>query len=361
MFTPLHYQIALTLLPGFGPAKLRPLLASFTPQQLFEFSPVELEKSGEVSNQCIATLQAFNNWKRVEEEINFIEKNNIKTNFITEVGFPFRLKECNDAPLLLYEKGTANLNAPKTLAIVGTRSHTELGKKFTKDLIEALQFSGITIVSGLAYGIDSIAHQQALYHQLPTIAVLAHGLDRIYPWVNRKLAQEILQQKGSLLSECRQGEKTDAYLFPRRNRIVAGLSDATLVIESDEKGGSLITANLAWGYHRAVFAVPGRPADPKSSGCNQLIKNQRAQLITGAHDLLYWMNWTDEHARSISKTEPSLEEKLILNLLTQHNELHGDELLQKTGFTFGQLAVILLNLSLAGLIVSLPGHRYQLG
>ena len=361
MFTSLHYQIALTLLPGLGPAKLRPLLARYTPQQLFELSPLELEKSGQISKHCIATIHAFNNWKRVEEEINFIEKNKIKTNFITEENFPFRLKECNDAPLLLYEKGTANLNAPKTLAIVGTRSNTESGKKFTKDLIEALQFSNITIVSGLAYGIDSIAHQQALCHQLPTIAVLAHGLDRIYPSINRKLAQEILQQKGSLLSECRQGEKTDAYLFPRRNRIIAGLSDATLVVESDEKGGSLITADLAWGYHRTVFAVPGRPTDPKSSGCNQLIKNQRAQLITGAHDLLYWMNWTEDHSRSISKTETSLEEKRILALLTTHNELHGDELLQKTGYASGQLAEILLNLSLAGLIVSLPGHRYQLG
>lgn len=368
MNSQLPYQIALTLLPGIGPAKIRPLLSFFTPQQLFQLAPSELKEMGPVSDKCTQRLQTFNNWKRVEEEINFIEKNKIETFFIADNDFPFRLKECIDSPLLLYKKGSANLNHKKILAIVGTRTNTAWGRKFTTDLLEDLQIANVMIVSGLAYGIDSIAHQQALLQKLPTVAVLAHGLDRIYPWVNRKLAQEIIEQNGCLLTECKQGEKTDAYLFPKRNRIVAGLSDATLVIESNEKGGSLITAALAWGYQRTVFAVPGKPSDQKSSGCNLLIKNQKAQLITGAHDILYWMNWPVEPSRPRPKLEESNENKVPLNkeetqiiqLLSQENEMHGDQLLQKIGCTSGQLAACLLNLSLAGLIVSLPGHRYQL-
>ena len=368
MNSQLPYQIALTLLPGIGPVKIRPLLSQFTPQELFQLDPDNLKEIGQVSHKCIMALHSFKNWKRVEEEITFIEKNKITTRFISDQDFPFRLKECNDAPLLLYGKGSADLNAKRILAIVGTRSNTAWGRKFTNDLIEALQIANITIVSGLAYGIDSIAHQQALLQKIPTIAVLAHGLDRIYPWVNRKLAQEIIEQEGCLLTECKQSEKTDTYLFPKRNRIVAGLSDATLVIESNEKGGSLITAALAWGYHRTVFAVPGKPGDPKSSGCNLLIKNQKAQLITGAPDIHYWMNWPLESSTSLSKSEESKSksgplttyESQIIELLTQQNEIHGDELLHKTGCTSGELAASLLNLSLAGLIVSLPGHRYQL-
>jgi DNA processing protein len=260
------------------------------------------------------------------------------------------------------------LNAKQILAVVGTRANTELGKKFTNELIESLQFSNITIVSGLAYGIDSIAHTQALQQQLPTIAVLAHGLDRIYPWVNRNLARKIIEQEGALLTECRHGEKTDTYLFPRRNRIVAGLSDATLVIESAQNGGSLITAELAWSYSRTVFAVPGRPSDQKSSGCLQLIKNQKAQLITGAHDILYWMGWTKEveQINSLENKKNKLkegrnnDENKILHLFSDQDSLHFEEIQQTTEWPTSKLAEILLNLSLAGLIVSLPGNRFRL-
>ena len=367
MNSQLRYQIALTLLPGIGPARLRPLLLNLTPEQLFQFPFDRLQNMVGFNPRFIDVIRSFDNWKRVDEEIKFIEEHKIDTYFISDEKYPTRLKECADAPLLLFGKGNADLNAKRILAVVGTRLNTDLGKKFTNELIESLQFSNITIVSGLAYGIDSIAHTQALQQQLPTIAVLAHGLDRIYPWVNRNLARQIVEQEGALLTECRQGEKTDNYLFPRRNRIVAGLSDATLVIESDENGGSLITASLAWGYNRTVFAVPGRPSDKKSSGCLQLIKNQKAQLITGAHDILYWMGWTENDAPVSNLTYDKKlnraitnDEHQILNLLNNQDYLHIEEIQQKTEWPMPKLAATLLNLSLAGLIVSLPGNRYRL-
>jgi len=367
MNSQLRYQIALTLLPGIGPARLRPLLLKFNPEQLFQSSFEHLRNMEGNNSRFIDALQTFDNWKRVDEELKFIEKHKINTYFITDEKYPTRLKECADAPLLVYGKGKANLNAKRILAIVGTRLNTDLGRKFTIELIESLQFLNITIVSGLAYGIDSIAHTQSLLQQLPTIAVLAHGLDRIYPWANKNLAQQIVEQEGALLTECRQGEKTDSYLFPRRNRIVAGLSDATLVIESDENGGSLITASLAWSYNRNVFAVPGRPSDKKSSGCLQLIKNQKAQLITGAHDILYWMGWTEKDTYVSNLTynkkcnrETSNDENQILKLLNGHDYLHVDEIQQKTNWPMPHIAELLLNLSLASSIVSLPGNRYRI-
>ena len=367
MNSQLRYQLALTLLPGIGPARLRPLLLKLTPEQLFQLPFDHLQNMNEFNPRFIDAIRSFDNWKRVDEEIKFIEEHKIDTYFISDKKYPTRLKECADAPLLLFGKGNADLNAKRILAVVGTRLNTEIGKKFTNELIESLQFSNITIVSGLAYGIDSIAHTQALQQQLPTIAVLAHGLDRIYPWVNRNLARQIVEQEGALLTECRQGEKTDTYLFPRRNRIVAGLSDATLVIESDENGGSLITASLAWSYNRTVFAVPGRPSDKKSSGCLQLIKNQKAQLITGAHDILYWMGWTENddpisnltYGKKLNRATTN-DEQQIMDLLKDQDFLHMEEIQEKTEWPMPKLAATLLNLSLAGLIVSLPGNRYRL-
>jgi DNA processing protein len=369
MNSQLRYQIALTLLSGIGPARLRPLLLKLTPEQLFQYPLEYLQSIDEINPRIIDAIRSFDNWKRVDEEIKFIEEHKIDTYFISDEKYPTRLKECADAPLLLYGKGKADLNAKRILAVVGTRLNTDLGKKFTNELIESLQFSNITIVSGLAYGIDSIAHMQALQQQLPTLGVLAHGLDRIYPWVNRNLARQIVEQEGALLTECKQGEKTDTYLFPRRNRIVAGLSDATLVIESAQNGGSLITAELAWSYSRTVFAVPGRPGDQKSSGCLQLIKNQKAQLVTGAHDILYWMGWTNEieqlnnleNKKNKCKQVRSNDENQILLLLSNQDSLHFEDIQQKTEWPTSKIAEMLLNLSLSGLIVSLPGNRYQLG
>jgi len=360
------YQLALTLLKGVGTASLRPLLEHFDPEEIFNSSPQELKSKVPVRPGCIQTIAAFNDWERVEQEIRFIESNNINTYFLTEKKYPFRLRECADAPLLLYARGKITLHSSKMLAIVGTRSHSAVGKKFTENILAAIQaFPDAVIVSGLAAGIDTIAHEEALRNKLPTLAVLAHGLDRIYPPVNKRLATEIVNSGGGLLSECKRGEEPDRFLFPRRNRIVAGMTDATLVIESDLKGGSLITANLAFNYGRTVFAMPGRVYDSKSSGCLSLIKTQKAQLITSAEDLFYWLNWTKDKlppAKSFENKVSTLteDEKIILSHLHAGDEKHVDLLLQSTGWTPAKLAAILLSLSLADHIVSLPGNKYQL-
>jgi DNA processing protein len=369
MLSPLHYQIALTLLPGLGTARLRPLLSLLTPSEIFQSTFHSLQQTKLLSPKQIETILAFNNWSRVQEEINFIQKNKINTFFIDEPSYPHRLRECTDAPLLLYGKGNHSLNTNKVLAVVGTRTNSDYGQQFTTTLLEELKSHSITIVSGLAYGIDTLAHRNALAQGLPTIAVLAQGLDKIYPWANKKLAREIIENNGALLTECRQGEVTDTYLFPRRNRIVAGIAAATLVIESDLKGGSLITADLAFGYSRTVFAVPGRSIDRKSRGCLQLIKNQKAQLITGAHDILYWMNWLEEktsfaqpaNQRTTQLLSLADDDKFIVELLQTKGTLHLNDLLHLSGWPHSKLSGILLNLSLAGLIVSLPGNQYRTG
>jgi len=361
----LKYQLALTLLKGVGTASLRPVLECIGPEEIFNTSPHELTSKYAVGALCIQAIANFRDWNRVEQEIRFIESNNINTYFLTEKEYPFRLRECVDAPLLLFAKGKLNLNSSKMLAIVGTRNNSTVGKKFTENILSAIHaFPELVIVSGLALGIDTIAHEEALRNRLPTLAVLAHGLDRIYPSVNRRLATEILHSGGSLLSECKQGEEPDRFLFPRRNRIVAGMTDATLVIESDLKGGSLITANLAFGYGRSVFAMPGRVYDSKSSGCLALIKTQKAQLITSADDLFYWLNWSKDYLMPPEKCKNarilSEEEKTILTHLSTGEEKHVDFLLQSTGWSPARLAVVLLNLTLADQIVSLTGNKYQL-
>ncbi|MBM3412779.1 MAG: DNA-protecting protein DprA [Bacteroidetes bacterium] len=365
MSSSLKYQLALTLLKGVGTASLRPILERISPEEIFNTSPQELTSKYAVGTLCIQAITNFKDWNRVEQEIQFIESNHINTYFLTDKEYPFRLRECADAPLLLFAKGRLNWNDSKMLAIVGTRNNTAVGKKFTENILSVLQaLPDIVIVSGLALGIDTIAHEEALRNKLPTLAVLAHGLDRIYPSVNRRLATEILNTGGCLLSECKQGEEPDRYLFPRRNRIVAGMTDATLVIESDLKGGSLITANLAFGYGRYVFAMPGRVYDSKSSGCLALIKTQKAQLITSADDLFYWLNWSKDNLTPPEKCKKvqvfSEEENTVLAHLSSGEEKHVDFLLQSTGWPPAKLAVVLLNLSLADQIVSLTGNKYQL-
>ena len=362
----LNYQIALTLLSGFGIASLRPLLERYNPAEIFNTPTRELLETPNVRPSCIQAIADFKDWDRVKKEIRFIEEKNIKTFFITDPTYPFRLRECADAPLLLYARGELNLNPEKILAIVGTRNNSQVGKRFTEELLSAFQqHRDLVIISGLAAGIDTIAHQEALRNQLPTLAVLAHGLDRIYPPINRRLAKDIIDQGGSLLSECRHGEAPDRFLFPRRNRIVAGLADATLVIESAVKGGSLITANLAFNYGRSVFALPGRIYDEKSGGCLELLKTQKAQLITSATDLLYWMNWNSEMpslpaSSKKSYTHLTEEERNVIAHLKDGEIKHIDSILASTGMPPAQLATILLNLSLADHLVSLPGNKYQL-
>src|SRR6185436_6914316 len=230
-------------------------------------------------------IKAFNDFAQAEEEIRFMEKYKLQPLFLTDEKYPQRLLHCYDSPTLLYYRGNADLNASRVISIIGTRGNTDYGKQVTEKLIAELKEANVLVVSGLAFGIDAIAHRSALQNDLETVAVLAHGMHTIYPRQHKLLAKEIMHQ-GGLLTEFRKDDKPDRHNFPKRNRIVAGMADVTVVIETAIKGGSMITAELANNYNRDVFALPGRTTDLKSTGCNYLIQNNKAVLFTDAKELL---------------------------------------------------------------------------
>ena len=269
----LCYRIALTKVPGIGCVQARLLLEKFgNAKAIFEARRSHLEHTEGIGSKRAAQIKKFTDFTAAEKELAFIHRYKIKPLFLTDSGYPQRLLSCYDPPTLLYVKGSINLNAPKIVAVVGTRTPSEQGGRVAEMLIQGLAAAEVTIVSGLARGIDAAAHRLALKYQTPTLGVLAHGLDYLYPHEHRSLAKQMLEQGGGLLTEFPSQHKPDKHHFPNRNRIVAGLSDALIVIESGCKGGSMLTAALANGYHKEVFAVPGRISDPKSAGCLLLIQ-----------------------------------------------------------------------------------------
>ena len=365
----LRWQIALTLVPGLGPVNAKSLLNFFDIEEVFTADRAALEQVRALPQRILDPLLHFSGWRRVEEEITFIERHQIRPLFITDVDYPSRLLSCADAPILLYYKGEAKLNAQRVIAVVGTRGCTRQGARLTEEIIAQLAPYGATIISGLAMGIDTVAHQSALQNGLTTLSVLPLGLDAVYPAINRPLAREILRSAGGLLTESMTKNNGDAYLFPRRNRIVAGCSDAVVVIESGKKGGSLITAELATGYGREVFALPGRPSDPKSQGCHALIKQQKAMLVETGDDIAHWMGWQktptpagsaqQSKKNKLPPTALTTSEARLLHYIGTTEVRTIDQLKEWNQNEPQALAAALLNLELAGLIVSLPGNRYQ--
>jgi DNA processing protein len=365
--TELLYQLALTQVPNIGDVQAKLLLQYFgSAQAIFKAKQSQLEKIEGIGEVRARAVKSFNDYHLAEAEIKFIEKYKIKTIFLTDEDYPKRLLNCYDAPTLLFYKGTANLNHPKILSIVGTRNCTDYGRHFTEKLIEELTDEDVLIVSGLALGIDSVAHKAALKNNLPTVGVVGHGIERIYPASNTGLAKDMVKNDGGLLTEFFSDVKPDKHNFPLRNRIVAGMSDATLVIETDVKGGSMITAKLADSYNKDVFALPGRTTDKKSSGCNHLIKHNKAILLTNAQDLLEVMGWSRKEATAKKKTQRELfieltaEEKTIVQLLQEKETIHIDEINLHSGINSSSIAAAILNLELQGIIQSLPGKVYRL-
>jgi DNA processing protein len=297
--------------------------------------------------------------------VQFIQKFNIQPLFLTDAAYPQRLLNCADSPTLLFYKGTANLNASKVLAIVGTRANTDYGKSVTEKLVADLSEQNILIVSGLAYGIDAIAHKAAIKNGLPTVGVVGHGLDKIYPSDHRTLAKEMVAGDGGLLSEFFSGTLPDKHNFPLRNRLVAGISDATVVVETMVNGGSMITAKLADGYNRDVFAVPGRTIDTKSAGCNYLIQHNKAVLLNSADDLLDVMGWkrktkTKRTPQKQLFIELSPDEQQVVELLKEKDAMHIDEINLRSGLSSSASAAAILNLELQNVVASLPGKMYKL-
>lgn len=364
MSTTLLHQIALTLIPGIGCVQARILLEHLSPEEVFTSKRSTLEKIEGIGTIRASSIKQFHNFETAEKEIAFIEKYKIQPLFITDETYPKRLLNCYDAPTMLYYRGTTNLNHAKIIAIIGSRTHTEYGKQMTETLVTTLSDSNILVVSGLAYGVDALAHKACLKSNIQTVGVLAHGLDTIYPSAHKDMAKEMLQS-GGLLTEFMTNTKPDKHNFPSRNRIVAGMSDATIVIETDIKGGSMITAELANGYNKDVFAFPGKTTDKRSSGCNYLIKNNKAVLLTDAAQLLESMGWVEHKKREKRKTKELFinfteDEKIIIDILTEKGQIGIDEINFLSGLSSSVVAVCILNLEMQNIVQRLPGKIYQL-
>ena len=361
----LLYQIALTFIPGVGPKTVRALLSKYeSASEIFKAPIKELKNAAGVGEVRAKLFRDKEILSAAEKELEYALKHETRLLFFNSEDYPKRLHNCDDPPVLLYYKGNANLNTGKIIAVIGTRKNTDYGQRVCESLVEGLRgLDDLLIVSGLALGIDTIAHKASLRNIIPTVGVMGHSLDRIYPYSNKALGNEMLQL-GGLLSEFPFGTKPDRQNFPVRNRVVAGMSDITVVVESDIKGGAMITAYLAHGYNREVAAFPGRVFDSKSEGPNHLIKKNIAACISGADDLLELMNWgRNEQKKSVQKQlflDLVPDEKMIIDLMQTKDALHSDELLIQTGFTSPQLAAVLLQLEMQGLIKALPGKNYRL-
>lgn len=361
----LLYQVALTLVPNIGDVHAKALVNTYgDARSVFNAKKKDLENMDGIGAVRAKSIKNFTDFSSSEEEIRFVEKYKITPLFITDNNYPQRLLNCFDCPTLLYYRGNADLNTSRIISIVGTRNNSDYGKAVCEKFIEKLKEENVLVVSGLAFGIDTIAHRASLKNNLNTVAVLAHGLDRIYPSQNKSLAKQITEQ-GGLLTDFISNTNPDKQNFPRRNRIVAGMCDAVVVIESGKKGGSLITAELGNGYNKDVFAIPGRVTDSKSEGCNYLIKNNKAALINTADDFLELMNWSGQEKRAVKKQrelfiELSPDEKVVVDILQQQDAIHIDELYFKSGLNSSSVAAALLMLEMQNLIISLPGKVYRL-
>ncbi|UII19303.1 DNA-processing protein DprA [Fulvivirga ligni] len=356
-------QLALNFIPGIGSYSIKQLVSyAGSASNVFQLTKSRLLKIpgiGKVTSEAILNNKPL---EKAEQELKRAEQANIKILLYTDAEFPKRLKQINDAPSLLYYKGNSDLNTSKIVAIVGTRNASEYGKEVTQTIIEKLKQHNTLIVSGLAYGIDIQAHKHALKNNLPTIGVMASGVNIVYPALHKQVAID-MTEKGGLISEHPLDTKPEPHRFPARNRIIAGMSDAIIIVEAAKKGGALITAEIANSYNKDVFAVPGKIADKYSQGCNNLIKSNKAHLMTGVEDLEYIMNWQldDEVPETVIDLEnlSKEERQVILELKNENNSILIDNLSWKTNIPVNQLSSILLSLEFQGLVKTLPGKRYQ--
>jgi DNA processing protein len=359
----LLYTIALTHVKLIGAVQAKTLVQSFgSAKQVFTAKTRELSQVPGIGAARAEAIKQFENFSHIETKIKFLETHGIQAIYFTDDAYPKRLLHCYDAPLLLYYKGKTDLNNQKVVSIIGTRNSTEYGKQITQQLVEVLAQHQILIASGLAYGIDVAAHKAALQFNTPTVGVLAHGLDSMYPAAHKTIAKQMVEN-GGLLTEYSPGVIAENYNFPQRNRIVAGMADATIVVETALRGGSMITAEIANNYNKDVFAFPGKTTDAKSQGCNLLIKKNKAILVTEPNDILEQMGWVNKPVRKKITRElfPELtpEESLILQALQQKNTLHIDELYAQTGLHSSTVANAILNMELNNIIQALPGKMYQ--
>ena len=359
-------KIALTLIKNVGHVTAKALLGHFgSPERIFEASKEQLMEVPGVGQLTAREILNRSSFRTAEQQIAFVERNGVRVLFYTDEDYPKRLRNCDDAPVLLYYKGNANLNRPRMISVVGTRNATEYGRQICRELAVALAPYDATIVSGMAYGIDIAAHQESLNAHVPTIGVLAHGLDRIYPSGHFGVAQKMIAD-GGLITEFPLFTSPEKENFPKRNRIIAGMTDATIVVEAAAKGGALITADIANSYARDVYAFPGRTTDRSSAGCNFLIKTNQAGLISCAEDLIHNLGW--EPTRSV-ETAKGTQVQLPLDLLPEEQSLMRclargaldiDQIALEIALPQSKIVLHLLNLEMNGLITALPGKSYRI-
>lgn len=356
-------QLALSFLEGVGPVYARRLVGALdSPDAIFEESESVLESLNIVPKSVLTDSNRQAALDGAQEEMVAMEKHKIENLFFTDPRYPQRLEYCSDAPINLYIKGNLDLNPRRCISIVGTRFATEYGIRMVESLLSKLDPAGNIIVSGLAYGIDIAAHRESNKNGIANVAVLAHGLDKVYPVQHRKEALLTLE-RGAWISEFPCGTNPDRENFPMRNRIVAGMSDLTIVVESASKGGSLITANLAHSYNREIAAFPGRVVDKYSAGCNELIRTQKAILIQSIDDLEKYTGW--QLKRGAPPVQQQLfeslspEETSIINTLRQVKEMAINELGIATKIPMHQLSVVLLQLEFRNVVKCMPGKRYR--
>lgn len=354
--------MAVWAIPRMGSINSRKLIAYAKGiENVFNLKRKDLLNIPGFGEQIVKEILGSKHFKIADKELNFIEKYNVKVTAFFDDNYPYRLKQSEDAPLLYFSKGQAIENDKKYLSIVGTRNATPRGIDFCNQLIKDLKDHGhdVVIVSGLAFGIDIAAHKAALNENLQTIAVLGHGLDQMYPAKHRETATKMIET-GTLVSEFFSGMFPDKNNFVRRNRIIAGLSDATIVVESDITGGSLITADIANSYSRDVFAVPGRLSDKYSSGCNKLIKTNRAALLESVEDIEYILGWDKQTVPKQAQlfVELTPDEEQILKSFEEAEELTIDRICRLSGLTMSKVSALLLNLEFSGLVKCLPGKVF---
>ena len=360
----LLFKIAITKIPKIGPVIARSLISYCgSPKAVFLEKARFLKSIPGVGEKLARIIKNSNALKSAELELRFVQKNNLDVRFYLDNNYPTRLKALDSSPLLIYTKGSAELNAPRTVAIIGTRNPSSYGKEITRRLVQELSVYKPLVISGLAFGIDAVAHNSSLDFNLDTIAVLGHGLDRIYPNQHRSLAAKIIKH-GALITEFSSGTLPDRENFPMRNRIVAGLSDAVIVVESGLNGGSMITAGFANQYNTDVFSFPGSIYNESSKGCHLLLKKHMATLVENAEDIAWNLKWERKNKNTIY--QPSLfcdlepDEKRIIELIKENEVVSQDHLQFKLRFIHSKLNTLLLSLELKDMIISLPGNQFSL-
>lgn len=362
-YTYLQLQTAVGLLNGVGPVRGRELITQLSSlEELFFDTPKNLAIKTSYPEVFFQQMNRKEALDSAEKAVEFHAQKGITSIFYSDPAFPHRLSECPDAPMQLYIKGDISLNDPHFISVVGTRAATKYGREVCEQLVRSLVDKNIVVVSGLAYGIDAWTHHYCIEYGVPTIAVLGHGLDRIYPARHKQLAGSILEQ-GALLTEFIPGTNPDRENFPKRNRIVAGLCDATIVVESKSKGGSLITAELANDYNRDVFAVPGSIYAETSVGCNELIQNNQAILLNEPTSLPTIMGWESTRKKPVVQrkvfTHLSELQQRIVCVIQQYSEIQIDLLSIKAGLSVSKLNAELFELEIEGVVRGMPGNKYR--